>query len=86
MSGYKHWHGGWVDLCLREKKGVGGRYLGEVGIIHLSGQRNSLKVWGLWCRFLLVDCCGWVVNQDGVCIEICWMLALCKKIYKYAKE
>ena len=21
---------------------------------------------------LLVGCCGWVVNQDGVCIEFCW--------------
>ena len=21
---------------------------------------------------LLVGCCGWVVNQDGVCIEVCW--------------
>ena len=21
---------------------------------------------------LLVGCCGWVVNEDGVCIEVCW--------------
>ena len=27
---------------------------------------------------LLVGCCGWVVNEDGVCIEACWRSALCK--------
>ena len=27
---------------------------------------------------LLVGCCGWVVNEDGVCIEVCWRLALCE--------
>ena len=56
---------------------VGGpRYWGEVDAVHLSGERNRLKVQGLWCRFLLVDSCGWVVNQDDACIEICWRLAL----------
>ena len=27
---------------------------------------------------LLVGCCGWVVNQDGVCIEVCWGSAVCE--------
>ena len=27
---------------------------------------------------LLVGCCGWVVNQDGVYIEVCWRSAICK--------
>ena len=46
----------------------GGGYWGEVGAVHLSCQKNRLKVQerGLWCRVMLVDCCGWVVNQDGV--------------------
>ena len=47
-------------------EGVWERYWGEEGAVHLSGQRNSLKVWGLWCRVMLVDCCSWVVNQDSV--------------------
>ena len=21
---------------------------------------------------LLAGCCGWVLNEDGVCIEVCW--------------
>ena len=21
---------------------------------------------------LLAGCCGWVVNEDGVCVEVCW--------------
>ena len=46
--------------------GVGGERLGEVGTVHLSDQRNRLKVWGLWCRVMLMDCCGWIVNQDDV--------------------
>ena len=25
---------------------------------------------------LLVGCCGWVVKQDGVCIEACWRSAV----------
>ena len=25
---------------------------------------------------LLVGCCGWVVNEDGVCIKVCWRSAL----------
>ena len=28
---------------------------------------------------LLAGCCGWVVNEDGVCIEVCWKLAVCEK-------
>ena len=43
--------------------------MGEVDPVHLSGQRNRLKMWGLWCRVMLVDCCGWVVNQDAVLYE-----------------
>ena len=27
---------------------------------------------------LLVGCCGWVVSQDGVCIEVCWGSAVCE--------
>ena len=27
---------------------------------------------------LLVDCYGWVVNQDGVCVEVCWRSAQCE--------
>ena len=27
---------------------------------------------------LLVGCCGWLVDQDGVCIEVCWRSAGCK--------
>ena len=27
---------------------------------------------------LLVGCCGWVVNKDGVCIEVCWRSAGCE--------
>ena len=27
---------------------------------------------------LLVGCCDWVVNQDGVCIEVCWGSAVCE--------
>ena len=27
---------------------------------------------------LLVGCCGWVVNQDGVCIDVCWGSAVCE--------
>ena len=42
------------------------RHWGEVGAVHLSGQRNRLKVKGLWCRVMLMECCGLVVNQDGV--------------------
>ena len=55
-----------------------GRYWGEVGAIGLSGERKRLKVWGLWYRFLLVDCFGCLVNHDGVCIEVCWWSDLCE--------
>ena len=59
---------GWdrVGCCLQEWKGGG--YWGEVGAVHLSCQKNRLKARerGLWCRVMLRDCCGWVVNQDGV--------------------
>ena len=27
---------------------------------------------------LLVGCCRWVVNQDGVCIKVCWRSAICE--------
>ena len=27
---------------------------------------------------LLVSCCSWVVNQGGVCIEVCWRSAICE--------
>ena len=27
---------------------------------------------------LLVGCCGWVVNQCGVCIEVCSGSAICE--------
>ena len=54
-------------VCKGEGEGGGGvRHWGEVGAVHLSGQRNRLKVKGLWCRVMLMDCCGLVVNQDGV--------------------
>ena len=46
--------------------GEGEKYWGEEGAVHLSGQRNGLKVWGFWCRVILVECCSWVVNQDSV--------------------
>ena len=46
--------------------GGGGRYWSEVGAVHLSDQINRLKVWGLWWRVMLVDCCGWMVNEGGV--------------------
>ena len=46
--------------------GVWERYWSEEGAVHLSGQRSRLKVWGLWCRVMLVECCSWVVNQDSV--------------------
>ena len=26
---------------------------------------------------LLVNCCGWVMNQYGVCVKVCWRSALC---------
>ena len=42
------------------------RYWSEVGAVHLSDQINRLKVRGLWWRVMLVDCCGWMVNEDGV--------------------
>ena len=58
--------------------GEGERDWGEVGAAHLSVPRNRLKVWRLWCRVMLVDCCSWVVNQDCIFIEICWRMALCK--------
>ena len=29
---------------------------------------------------LLVGCCSWVVNQDGVCIEMCWRSAICERV------
>ena len=57
------------SLLRSEFGGIGlgiGRYRGKVGAAHLSGQRNRLTVLGLWCRVMLVDCCGWVVNQDRV--------------------
>ena len=37
-----------------------------MGAVYLSGQINRLKAWRLWCRFMLVDCYGRVVNQDVV--------------------
>ena len=38
--------------------GGGERYLGEVGAVHLSGQRSRLKEQELWCRVMLVDSWG----------------------------
>ena len=41
-----------------EGGGSGERYLGEVGAVHLSGQRSRLKEQELWCRVMLVDSWG----------------------------
>ena len=46
--------------------GRGERYWGKVGAVHLSDQTNRLKVRGLLYGVILVDCCGWVMNQDDV--------------------
>ena len=56
-----------IGLGVACKSGGGrGRYWNEVGAVHLSDQINRLKVRGLWWRVMLVDCCGWMVNEDGV--------------------
>ena len=54
--------------CLQEWR-EGQRYCGEVAAAYLSGQRNRSKKWRAWRRLMLVDCCGWVVNQDGVFVS-----------------
>ena len=33
--------------------------------VFLSDGNNDVKVWGRCARFLLVDCCGWVVFLDS---------------------
>ena len=56
-----------IGLGVACKSGGGrGRYWNEVGAVQLSDQINRLKVQGLWWRVMLVDCCGWMVNEDGV--------------------
>ena len=52
-----------LGIVCKSGRGV---YWGEVGTVHLSGQRNRLKGRGQWYRVMLVDCCGCLVNQDGV--------------------
>ena len=38
-----------------------------------------MRLWADNCGAgFLVGCCCWVVNKDGVCIEVCWRLALYK--------
>ena len=39
-----------------------------------------MRLWAGNCGAgFLMGCCRWVVNQDGVCIEVCWRSALCKE-------
>ena len=38
-----------------------------------------MRLWADDCGAgFLGGCCRWVVNQDGVCIEVCCRSALCK--------
>ena len=44
-------------------------YWGEVDTVYLSGQRNRLEVWGMLWRVMLLECYGWVENQDGIFVS-----------------
>ena len=44
----------------------------------LTGQAEHEVMWNNYVAGLLVGRCGWVVKQDGVCMEVCWRLAICE--------
>ena len=49
-----------IGLGIVCKSGEEERDWDEVRAVYLSDQKNRLKVQELWCRVMLVDCCGWV--------------------------
>ena len=62
---------GCTDVCLEKRR----EDSGVTGAAYLSSGINKVKMWGRLSRFLLVDCCGWVVFLGSVCVEICWRCA-----------
>ena len=72
VSGY-YYHcsvlGAIVMACVVKKKK--GRFWCEASAGYLPSGSNKVKVWRWWIKFLLVDCCGWVVILVSACMEIC---------------
>ena len=50
----------------------------EIGLFNQRGGRDMRLCADNCVTGFLVGCCSWVVKQDGVCIEVCWRLAICK--------
>ena len=49
----------------------------KIGICKQWGGRNMRLCADNCVAGLLVGCCSWVVNQDDVCIEVCWISTIC---------
>ena len=56
-----------VVLMYAQKKKKG-RFWGEADADYLSSGSNKMKVWRRWSRFLLLDCCGWVIILGSACV------------------
>ena len=49
-----------------------GRFWGEAGAVYLSSKCSEVKRLEQSSRFLLVDCCNWMVIVGSACVDICW--------------
>ena len=48
-------------------------------VVCKEGSGKDMKLCAYNCvAGLLVGWCGWVVKDDGVCIEVCWRSAICE--------
>ena len=63
---------GCIDVYLEKRRGDS-EVKQELGTC--LAEAVSWKYEGWRSRFLLVECCGWVVIIGSVCEEICWRLA-----------
>ena len=50
----------------------------EIGVCKLRDVQDMRLCADNCVAGLLVGCCGWVVNQDGVFFEVCRRSALCE--------
>ena len=60
---------GCIDGCQEKMEG---RFWDEAGAGYPPSGSKEVKVWRRWSRFLLVDCCSWVLFLGSASVELCW--------------
>ena len=62
---------GCIDVCLEKRRRNSGMKQVLRICVSVQWKQQSESV-GWWSKFLLVDCCGWVVFLGIACVEIYW--------------